>query len=175
MKKQVCLLWAILLMTVGTSFAQTPVRTEKIGHVFSITVPDYMTRTIGLNDAASAQFKNEIKDVYTLVIEDSKADLELVDMKFLNAMEFYEEFIKDFLKGEKDRNIGTPKSFEKDGVKFVQVEATYYDKDAKAKVYYNITIAETQGYFYKILSYTSEANKTKLRDDLFKLGTTIRD
>jgi hypothetical protein len=175
MKKQLGQLLTILTLTISVANAQSPVRTEKVGHVFSITVPDYLTRTIGINDAASVEFKNEVKEVYTFVIEDSKADLELVDMKFTDVKEFYENFIKDFLADTKERTISAPKSFEKDGVKFVQFEATYYDKDVKGKIYYNITIAETKGYFYKIMSYTTEANKTKLRDDLFLLGTTIRD
>lgn len=175
MKKAILLTIGGLIGISNFLLAQAPVRTEKVGHVFSITVPDYMTRTIGINDASSVQFKNEVKEVYTFVIEDSKADLELVDMKFSSAMEFYEDFIKDFLKSAKDRVVGSPKTFEQDGVSFVQSEITYYDKDVKGKIYYHITIAETKGYYYKILSYTSESNKVKLKDDLAKLGTTIRD
>jgi hypothetical protein len=143
--------------------------------VFSITVPDYMTRTIGINDAASVQFKNSVKDVYTFVIEDSKADLEMVDMKFSSAQEFYDDFIKDFLSGTKDRKVTESKAFEIEGIKFIQSEATYYDKDAKSKIYYHVTVAESKGYFYKVLSYTADANKDKLREDLAKLATTIRD
>jgi hypothetical protein len=175
MKNKLHLFWVILLTACQFAHAQTPVRTEKVGHVFSIAVPEYMVRTLGISDAASVQFKNDEKEIYTYIIEDSKADLALVDLKFASAKEFYDEFVKDFLLNAKDRNFGTPKIFEKDGVNFVQVEATYYDKDAKTKIYYNITIAETKGYFYKILTFTSEANKTKLRDELFLMGASIRD
>lgn len=175
MKKKLLFLSMLFIATCHFAQSQSPVRTENVGHVFSISVPEYMVRTLGISDAACVQFKNDEKEIYTYIIEDSKADLALVDIKIASAKDFYDEFVKDFLLNAKERNIGTPKTFEKDGVNFVQVEATYYDKDAKTKIYYNITIAETKGYFYKILTFTSEANKTKLRDELFLMGASIRD
>ncbi|OYU96004.1 MAG: hypothetical protein CFE21_06220 [Bacteroidetes bacterium B1(2017)] len=175
MKKLSLLVVALIALSTSKILAQTALRAEVVGHQFHITVPDYMIRTIGINDAASVQFKNDAKDVYSFVIEDSKADLLLVDMKFSSAKEFYDNFIKDFVKDMKGIVQTTPKEFTKEGVKYVQTELSYYDKEVKGKIYYNITIAETKDYFYKILSYTSEANKATLREDLTNLATTIRD
>jgi hypothetical protein len=175
MKKLTFFLITLFTFLGSNLLAQTQMRQEKVGHQFFIMVPEYMTRTLGINDAASVQFKSVVKDVYTFVIEDSKADLELVEMKFSSVSEFYDDFIKDFLVGTKDRSISPPTSLEVEGVKYVQSEASYYDKEAKSKIYYNITVAETGGYFYKILSYTAFSNKDKFRDDFTKLALTIRD
>ncbi len=63
----------------------------------------------------------------------------------------------------------------KDGVSYVQSELTYFDKDAKSDIYYNITIAETEGYFYQILSFTSEENSINVKADLTALGSSLKE
>jgi hypothetical protein len=52
----------VLLFSVIAT-GQTTFNQYKAGNVFDIAVPDYMTRTIGLNDVATVQYK---KTVYTL-------------------------------------------------------------------------------------------------------------
>ena len=160
---------------VSSTFAQTTLSTVKTGHTVSFSVPDYMSRTTGINDASFLQFKSIPKDVYTFIIEDSKAELDLVEMKFSSVMDFYEFFIKDFLISEKKRKVNAPVSFTKDNVNYVQTELTYYDKDSKFDIYYNITIAETAGYFYQILSYTSEENSVNVKADLTALGSSLKE
>jgi len=55
-----------------------------------------MSKTAGLNSAAVIQYKSVIKDVYGIIIEDSKEELSLVEMNYSTIKEFYEDFIKDF-------------------------------------------------------------------------------
>ena len=159
----------------ASAFAQTTFNTVKTGHTVSFSVPDYMSRTTGINDVSFLQFKSIPKDVYTFMIEDSKVELDIVEMKFTSVMDFYEFFIKDFLISEKKRKVNTPVSFTKDDVNYVQTELTYYDKDSKFEIYYNITIAETAGYFYQILSYTSEENSINVKADLTALGSSLKE
>jgi hypothetical protein len=160
---------------IASAFAQTTFNTLKTGHTVSFSVPDYMSRTTGINDASFLQFKSIPKDVYTFMIEDSKEELSIAEMKFTSVMDFYEFFIKDFLISEKKRKVNTPVSFTKDDVNYVQTELTYYDKDSKFDIYYNITIAETVGYFYQILSYTSEENSINVKADLTALGSSLKE
>ena len=159
----------------SSAFAQTTFNTVKTGHTVSFSVPDYMSRTTGVNDASFLQFKSIPKDVYTYMIEDSKAELDLVEMKFTSVMDFYEFFIKDFLISEKKRKVSAPVSLTKDGVNYIQSELTYFDKDSKFEIYYNITIAETAGYFYQILSFTSEENSINVKADLTALGSSLKE
>ena len=44
----------------------------KTGHVVKLSVPEYMSRTSGLNDDACLEFQNAVKEVYTIVIQDDK-------------------------------------------------------------------------------------------------------
>jgi hypothetical protein len=67
-------------------------------------MPDYMTRTIGLNDVATVQYKNSVKDIYTIVIEDSKEELAIAAIFYASIQEFQEEFEKDFIKDEEKKN-----------------------------------------------------------------------
>lgn len=160
---------------ITSAFAQTSFNRVKTGHTVSFSIPEYMSRTTGINDASFLQFKSIPKDVYTYMIEDSKVELDIVEMKFTSVMDFYEFFIKDFLISEKKRKVSAPVSLTKDGVNYVQSELTYFDKDSKFEIYYNITIAETAGYFYQILSYTSEENSINVKADLTALGSSLKE
>ena len=175
MFKNVLFAASFLQLIISSTFAQTTFNTVKTGHVVSFSVPEYMSRTTGVNDASFLQFKSIPKDVYTFMIEDSKEELSIAEMKFTSVMDFYEYFIKDFLISEKKRKVSTPVSLTKDGVSYVQSELTYFDKDAKSDIYYNITIAETEGYFYQILSFTSEENSINVKADLTALGSSLKE
>lgn len=175
MIKNILIAASFILMTNSSSFAQTTFNTVKTGHTVSFSVPDYMSRTSGINDASFLQFKSVPKDVYTYMIEDSKVELDIVEMKFTSVMDFYEFFIKDFLISEKKRKVSTPVSLSKDGVNYVQSELTYFDKEADSDIYYNITMAETTGYFYQILSFTSEENSKNVKADLSALGVSLKE
>ena len=48
---------------------------KEIGNVYHVSIPDYMTKTYKLNDAASLQYLNASKETYVIVIEDSKDEL----------------------------------------------------------------------------------------------------
>jgi hypothetical protein len=50
-----------------------------------------MTRTIGLNDVLRYNIK-KCKDIYTIVIEDSKEELAIADIFYASIQEFQEEF-----------------------------------------------------------------------------------
>ena len=175
MIKNVLFAALFIQIIIASAFAQTPFNTVKTGHTVSFSVPEYMSRTTGINDASFLQFKSIPKDVYTYMIEDSKVELDIVEMKFTSVMDFYEFFIKDFLISEKKRKVSAPVSLTKDGVNYVQSELTYFDKEADSNIYYNITMAETTGYFYQILSFTSEENSKNVKADLSALGVSLKE
>ena len=101
MKRIIATLTLILVLTTSNNYAQTTLKEYKIGHVVSISLPDYMNKTIGLNDSSIIQYKSTVKDVYGFVIEDNKEELSLAEMNFTSINEFCEDFAKDFLKDEK--------------------------------------------------------------------------
>ena len=157
------------------SHAQTKFNTQKIGHVISLSVPDYMARTTGISDAAFLQYKSVPKDVYTYLIEDSKVELSIVEFTFPTTRDFFDFVLKDFLKDEEKLKVGTPIEMTVDGVKYVQCDYTYYDKQAEGEIFYCVTIAELEGYFYQIFSYTGANNTDAIKADMRKMATTIKE
>lgn len=158
-----------------TIFAQTKMKEYKAGHTFNISIPDYMNKTADLNSSAAIQYKNEVKDIYGIVIFDTKEELGLLDMNYTSVNEFYEEFIKDFLKDEEKRTVSKPKSTKKGDINFIEADASYFDKEINNEIYYFVGIVETKNTFYKVLSWSSLANKEKYKADFQKILYSLKE
>lgn len=171
-KYLLALLFALVALT---NYGQTSFKDLKVGHVFYISIPDYMSKTTGLNTSASIQFKSVVKDVYGFIIEDSKEDLKLAETNFSSINEYYDFFIKDFLKDEDKRSISTPNSFKKGQNNYLEIDASYFDKDAKIDIYYYVCVVETKDSYYKVLCWSSLENKDKFKADFQKIAYSLRD
>lgn len=157
-----------VFLSSAVCIGQTKFTQQKAGNIFYMSLPDYMTRTSGLNDVATLQYKNSVKDVYTIVIEDSKEELNIVDIYYSSINEFQEDFSNDFLKDEEKKTFSKPKFQSKDDTNFAEFDASYYDKDTNIEIYYLIGIVETKTHFYKVLSWTKKENKEKFKADFQK-------
>ena len=168
---------SLLLFGAASTQAQSTFKENKIGHVYSISVPDYMTKTSGLNSAASAQYQGLTKEAATLVIDESKESLELLSMKFASVQEYFDYLMKSFLQDQQDRYIGKSRTFKVGDINFVQAEASCYLTDQKSKIFYLETIAETPTYYYQILSYSWGDKKSyeKVKDDLMKIAASLKE
>lgn len=170
MKKRLLTVITVLFLTAINTFAQTPMLKEyKVGHVFYVSLPDYLNKTIGLNSASIIQYKSTVKDIYGFIIEDTKEELSLAEMNYTSINEFYEDFIKDFVKDEEKRQVSKPQYQKKGDINFVECDVTYYDKEAKIEIYYLVGIVETKSSFYKVLSWTEADKKDKFKTDLQKI------
>ncbi len=175
MKRTIAILTTSLVLFTTTTFAQTSMKEYKAGHVFYVNLPDYMSKTTGLNDAAVIQFKNAVKDIAGFVIEDNKEELEIAEMKYSSINDFYDDFIKGFLEGEKKRNISQPVYQTIGENKFVECDATCYSKDSKLDIYYFVGIVETKDAFYKVLCYGGLESKDKYKADFQKILYSLKD
>jgi len=175
MKRSITILTMTLFLITSTTFAQTAIKEYKVGHVFYVSLPDYMSKTTGINDAAVIQFKNSVKDIYCLVLEDNKEELELSQIKYSSINEYYDNFIKDFLVKEKKRNISQPVSQTIGDNKFIEIDATYYDKDAKMDIYYFVGIVETKDAFYRVYCFGNLETKDNYKADFQKILYSIKD
>lgn len=175
MKKTVLVLTMTLSLMATAAFAQTDVKEHTGGHIFHVSLPTYMSRTMGLNSASIIQYKSTVKDVYGFIIEDNKEDLKLADMEFSSINEFYENFIKNFLKDEEKRTVSNAKFKQVGGINFAESDATYYDADVKGEIYYLVGIVETKSAFYKVLSWSSAEDKDKFKADFQKIVYSLKD
>lgn len=175
MKARMILLAIILFVSISNSNAQAPFKQYKAGHSFDLSLPDYMSKTGGLNSSAAIQYKSLVKDVYGFVIFDTKEELELIEYKFASVNEFYEDFIKDFLKDEPKRTLSKPIVSSKNGINFIETDLSYYDNDAKAEIYYLVGIVETPKAYYKVLSWCAAENKKNFKADFQKIIYSLKD
>lgn len=165
----------LLVLSAGIGANAQAFKPYKAGHVFNISLPEYMNRVTGLNDAAVFQFKNAVKDIAGFVIEDNKSELELVNMKYASTQEFYEQFIKGFLVDLPKRTVSAPVVQKKGAVSFVEADASYYDEETKLTIYYFVGIAETKDAYYKLLCFGSLEDKDKYKADFQKILYSIND
>lgn len=172
MKTIYSILLLLALLFSGNSFSQNFI-TETGGNCYSIEIPNYMAKTYDLNDVASAQYKNTLKEAYTIVIEDSKDELKSLSMLFIDSKDFLENFIKDYQIDAKDRTISEITEFKSNENQHAQVEMTWND-DA-GKYYMLITSVETETHFFKILCWTLLEYKDKLRNDFLTISKSIKD
>ena len=175
MRKKITLLTLTLFFTNILAFSQTSFKEQKVGHLFYVSLPEYMSKTVGLNTSASIQFKNTIKDVAGFIIEDNKEELKLAEMNYSSINEFYEDFIKDFLKDEDKRKVSKPQSKKIGETNFTECDVSYYDKDSKIEIYYFVGIVETSSAYYKLLCWGSLENKDKFKADFQKILYSLKD
>ena len=151
------------------TYGQNKTKDLKIGNVFTISLPDYMTRTVGINSVATLQYKSALKDVYGLVIEDVKEELILAELNYTSINDFYTDFINDYLKGEKKRTLGEVSYKSIGEINFAESDISYYDKEVKGEIYYLVGIIETKTSFYKVLSWCSIEYKEQFKQDFQKI------
>ena len=161
-------------MTVAC-YGQTTLKEIKIGTVLYVSLPGYMSRTIGLNDAAVFQYKSTLKDVYGFIIDDNKEELKLAELNFTSINEFYEAFITGFLQGIEKKNISNPLVQKKGNLNFLEADVTYFDKEAGIDIYYLVGIVETGSSFYKVLSWADAENKDKFKADFQKILYSLKN
>ncbi len=175
MKGKITPIVIALVLTVSMTFAQTGLKEYQAGHIFTVSLPDYMSKTVGLNSASSIQYKSVVKDVYGFIIVDTKEELSLAEMSYASLNEFYEGFITDFLKDQENRKVSEPKYLKKGDKNFVEADVTYFDKEANVDIYYLVGIVETKLSYYKVLSWCVSASKEKFKADFQKILYSVKD
>lgn len=170
MKKLLILLFSVSSMAVAS--AQS-LKTQKGGHCFTVDIPGYMVKTYDLNDVASLQYQNTLKEAYTIVIEDEKDQLRNYGLSFSDAKDFLDDFLADYLEGAENRNVSPITTFTANGNDHAQTELTWSNEGND--FYMLITGVETSTHFYKILCWTLAANKESLKSDYFAISKSLKD
>ena len=155
--------------------AQTKTMPVEGGLSFTMNIPAYLSKTAGINTAAALQFKSVVKDIYGIVIYDTKEELLALEMKFNNAQDFYDNFITDFVKDEEQREVSRPESKFINGNSIVLADLTYFDKDAKSKIYYKIGVIESAKAFYKVLIWCDASKRKTFEKDFEEAVLSLKD
>lgn len=147
--------------------------TQNGGHCYTLDIPNYLMKTYDLNDNATLQYQNIVKEAYTIVIEDSKEELKYVGMLFLNPKEFLESFISEYQIDMKNRSVSRIKEFTENNNKHAQLEITWTDEEID--FFMIVTTVETNTHFYKILCWTTDQYKNVLKEDYLNISKSLKD
>ncbi|MBI5324673.1 MAG: hypothetical protein HZB41_05290 [Ignavibacteriae bacterium] len=173
MKKLIYIFLIICVFYPLITNAQSKFVERRIGHVYFISIPDYMTTTTELNKSASLQYQNTLKEAYVIIIEDNKDTLEYLGMKFTNPQDFYDGFITDFTSGLENKKFTGTKRIKIGPNNAVQAEVSASFEGNP--IWYFITVVESPTHFYKIIAWTLEENKNKLKPDYVKMVNSFHE
>jgi hypothetical protein len=163
----------LAMLVISTGIFAQKFESKQGGNCFTVDIPDYLTKTFSLNDAASLQYQNVSKEAYVIVIEDDKEQLESLGMKFVSAKDFLTHFMKDFHKDATNRNESTVSEFESNKNQHAQTELTWLDDSVN--FYMLVTCVQTSKHFYKILCWTVAENKEMLKNDFVRISKSLKD
>ena len=139
---------------------------------YTVLLPDYLSATGGIHKQASLQYQNEEKEVYALVIDEKKADLEAYDMKY-NLDTYYENVVsKPFTETLQNAKVNAPGRQDINGNKALVAEITGTLNGVG--VYYKLAIIETETKFYQVLTWTRADRKEKYENDLTRIIETLK-
>lgn len=99
----------------------------------------------------------------------------MAELNYTSISEFYEDFIKDFVIDQDKRAVSKPIYKQIGNTNFVESDVTYFDKEAEIDIYYSVGIVETKEAYYKVLSWSSAANKEKFKADFQKIIYSLKD
>ncbi|WP_166921347.1 hypothetical protein [Flavobacterium poyangense] len=175
MNKAITLFMLALTFVSAKVSAQTKMKEYKAGHTFTVSLPDYMNKTVGINASSAIEYKSEVKETYGFVIYDLKEDLALVELNYSSTSDFYDDFMKEFLKDVEKKTVSAPVTKKINDTNFLEVDISYFDKDAAMDIYYLVGIVETKKAFYKVFSWTSTEHKDKFKGDFQKILYSLKD
>lgn len=143
---------------------------------YSVLIPEYLTKTTGLNRYTTFEYENNEKDFYVIIMDELKEGFsKAVERKKYDVtpnINGYYEVVKNHFKNEtnlKDFQV-FDEIFELDKpVKKITFTMTGIDVTDNYPVYYRYSIIASKTRYYQIMSWTNQTNAKKLITDMNKI------
>ncbi len=172
MKNYLTLILLLVFCNVGSS--QTLMEKYNV-EGFTVSLPFYMSKTGGLNQDASIQFRNMVRDVSGYIIKEEKTIKLIDDPANQTINQVYDKFLKDFLIDKKERKVSSPNVSTNGTAKFMSSDLTFLDDETMIYYYYFVGIVETNNCFYKVICLSSLDTKTLFKSDFQKIFASVKD
>ncbi len=152
-----------------------------INDEYSIDIPSYMTKTTLLNDDASLQFQNVIKETYVIVIDESKQE-------FIDALveaDMYDS-ARSILMNYADTQLGfttsamdviAQKALTKLKIHGLSAAKTELDgavEGIKVPISYFVTFIEGEEKLYMVMAWTLQERKERFNATFEKIARTFK-
>lgn len=166
-------LMAVVVSLLTSCNQETNFKRVTVEGKYSIELPDYMEAWMGKQAEASLKYKNEERDVYTIVIDESKKELKNYNLSCNLDAYFKKVCGQSPIQSIDQARFGVPvKRMLKAG------QACISDISGKVNnfpVGYRLAVVETENRFYQILSWTHADNKDAYSSDFDHLLESLRE
>jgi hypothetical protein len=150
---------------------------------FSLRLPTYMSEAKNLNEVATLQYQNVIKNIFCIVIQESTAEVDtmLVQNELINeyplGIEGYSKLIRDqFIENAGSDNVkgGTPLAkLEVNGA-----DAMHFEADALVSgynIHYHYGLIKGKTNYYQIITWTTVSKKDKFKDTMLEILKSFKE
>lgn len=172
----------ILFVCVGLISCNKEVKNQTtiIENKYSMELPDYLTKTSSLNSEASLQYKNEMKELYVVVIDEPisgfQEALELNNLTedYKNDLNGYSSIILDTFKENVDVTyVSDPKETTINGLPTILFEV-------KAKIngyvaYYHFAYLQGKENYYQVLTWTLDTKESEHKEKMEAIVNSFKE
>jgi hypothetical protein len=156
-------------------------QTVTVKNTYKMSVPKYMKASTELNDDASLQYMNILKEAYVVVIDESKQEyLEVyqgtdIYNDSLSALENYSTVQKTMYgMNVEDFEMQQERSLSINGLDAIQIEFTGRVEGVNHDIFYFITFVEGPENMYMIMSWTVLKRKSLYYDTYQKIAASFQ-
>lgn len=173
---------AIALLLLVSCGDDEKTETVKIGGKYLLELPSYLTKTKGLNDDASLEYQNAIRELYVVVIDEDKAELqkvldenELYDI-YPNDLDGYTKLVtENFEKGFSLDNPPVSKDIKINGLSAKVMSFEGKVDGIQKMVYYKMAFVEGKNRYYQVMTWTLAERKEKYEPVMQKMIDSFKE
>lgn len=172
--------FALILSLSSLLLVSCTSRTIKVDNQFQLTVPSSLTDTKDLNDVASLQAENQLRDVYVIVIEDSINEFSQslidneIDSLYSDGLEGFTRLLVESANSDfENPKISTPIPMEINGLKAIQVEMEFTNDESV--IYWCPTYIQGKNHYYQLIWWTLKENKQKNEAMMKKVVASFKE
>jgi hypothetical protein len=173
----------LLLLTSCVENTNTNKQNERkiVENKYSVFIPEYLSKTTGLNQYTTFEYENIEKDFYVIIMDESKDGFsETVEKNIYDVtpnINGYYEVVKNHFKNE--TNLKDFKVFDEifelnNAEKKITFTMTGIDMTDNYPVYYRYSIIESKTRYYQIMSWTNQKNAKKVISDMNNIINSFR-
>lgn len=163
-------------------FSAQQMKEYNFGKPFQISYPAGYVKSYDLNDVAAAQFSSPVNEKYSIVIQTEKDHLTFYQLEFSDLVEagaYYSKTIKDGLTDDASLKYVSPKEIKINGHNAVEstIEGSFTDEESglTTKLFYDVTIVETNNHYYQIISWCAAKDKKKYEEEFRKIASSFKE
>ncbi len=158
----------------------TKMQEVKVKNQYAIDLPDFLSVSTDLNENASLQYKNILKEFYIIIIDESKDEMQkALDNNALqglyeNNLDGYSKLILDNF----ESNVEVSYQSEKRDTTIHNLKAKLVEYDAisnKVDAYFKYALVEGKSHYYQVLLWTLKDKKNEHSSDMSKIIGTFRE